>query len=1639
MEDLSSGLVSGGGPQPSPDNVVTCMSQSSADVIISESKNVVVQRLGIGSPIWNLTGSSSEGLSEEGVGMSTLGSQSLLSDAQLEAIGKAMSSDDMDQIFIVQNPYQSESMTSEGEDAEFGHVEEVYAGSKLSMQIDPFMNTSTTVEVSSTDESFNLTNLLGGEVSMATDQRSDVDTVAPVFSTVPTGDEADVSNNETKDTTCTGRRHMARRSSRLARNLNLKSEDSTDMESEKDERLTSKILSSRKEGVVKKRKEKQDEVHIQKMFKSIYKEKITGQKKDEGDDVEGMKKHRLKNQEQDAIRRQILQHGLRKVKDSSEVKDSMPKPKEKSAFSASVLKQEKHARPEKIHKAVKRRESSEEVVQQYIVTVRKDAKGQTKDVKVDVEKFDARILDVKGQINRKIKSDQVHATDQQAKKLSKDKLIPDTMNLRKRRESIDKVKQWKHDNNNDDQKVDSTSTKDQKQKLGIELEESAKMQVGQQREKRVCIKRRFSSHSEGLQFSDESEDAVEDDDEDDAVSWTSSDDPDRLWCICQKPHGNRFMISCDQCSEWFHGTCVGITKKESHQLEKWFCAHCKGKDKESKDNIEKEDKVASSRAGVNEKMAEFIKGMRKRKDSKSETPTSPTKKTSTPKHQSSKQCCANSACKRTAKQGTVYCSNECIIDHAKDSMRLIRHDRNRLGLKVKPESPGSSKSTHDSKGHGLQSIEHITVIERHTGRIRKGDSAPNDRNLMEWLTRHPTYEVVKPRARSHSAGSFYKKSSEEKLRESTKETTKAAPKEAPKPTPKESPKVTPKESPKSSSKETSKATPKKGKIEQPPKPPKPSEDQLRLSVRKAFLDAFLTRLSEAKDLPYDKSYVKKMCVKIEENLFKIHRDVSTKYKAKYRTLVFNIKDAKNKGLFRMILNKDLPAKKLVTMSSEELASKELSEWRERESKHALEMIKQEEELKKSTPMQLTKKTHKGEVEIEDEHYSALETTVIEKSPTKLKKGYSKEAEDADPLSTLLDDTTSQHRAHLFDSNCKICTGKMAPPKDDIAPVKKTKVVHRKSSEDRQNVLQSDSSYDEEILEKLVGMSKQKEDDKDDTEEEYDPLTTSFSPLSKPSERVDVSPPTPVLPKPTHIWKGSVFMPDVAKFNTAAYEVSGNHKHLSLNLGNTIHICGRIPKEAVWDYFKKLHMSSTTELVVIRLHVADENDKAGYIALYQYFHNRNRIGVVGSAKSPIKDMYILPLPSTEELPSSIGALSSPGLEKTRPHLLLGLIVRYKDSQPWASGHSSSSKIRPSRSAVSSSMSKRHSVDSFNPAALATNYQSRAVKEGPEEKRAKRSLSLPDSDWFMQGKQMEDPIVAEYTCADRSKLLEDVVEAYSPSQEEREAPYDPSDVLDDFPQPVVKNTPEPLVDTTEGSGKFNALLKNVAQTLPQIGAADTVPSEVKSNLLKTFDSDSSMTEQQQLLIRLTKQVEDAKKALLDKQIESLQSKINKTVSDAAEDEAYDPANVTSSHNTPTSGDASKTVMQASPDSTVTQPKYTYTPEYPAATASYKDPKLDLGEQPQKYSPSSVSSPILPLQRVSPAQPSKDQRDGNRYTQGKYTEYDHDNQRPPPPHRHPYDDYRGNPYRDQDYREGRDHWSRRDEYRGRQSGYRERSHYH
>ena len=60
------------------------------------------------------------------------------------------------------------------------------------------------------------------------------------------------------------------------------------------------------------------------------------------------------------------------------------------------------------------------------------------------------------------------------------------------------------------------------------------------------------------------------------VSEVHEDDTE-LYCTCRKPWQGRFMIMCDFCEEWYHGSCVNITPTEALDIVKYKCGTCKGR------------------------------------------------------------------------------------------------------------------------------------------------------------------------------------------------------------------------------------------------------------------------------------------------------------------------------------------------------------------------------------------------------------------------------------------------------------------------------------------------------------------------------------------------------------------------------------------------------------------------------------------------------------------------------------------------------------------------------------------------------------------------------------------------------------------------------------------------------------------------------------------------------------------------------------------------------------------------------------------------------------------------------------------------------------------------------------------------------
>ena len=45
------------------------------------------------------------------------------------------------------------------------------------------------------------------------------------------------------------------------------------------------------------------------------------------------------------------------------------------------------------------------------------------------------------------------------------------------------------------------------------------------------------------------------------------------YCICRRPYEG-FMIGCDNCEEWYHGPCVGVSQAQGTRIDKYVCVRC---------------------------------------------------------------------------------------------------------------------------------------------------------------------------------------------------------------------------------------------------------------------------------------------------------------------------------------------------------------------------------------------------------------------------------------------------------------------------------------------------------------------------------------------------------------------------------------------------------------------------------------------------------------------------------------------------------------------------------------------------------------------------------------------------------------------------------------------------------------------------------------------------------------------------------------------------------------------------------------------------------------------------------------------------------------------------------------------------------
>ncbi|XP_016974122.2 nucleolar protein dao-5 [Drosophila rhopaloa] len=55
-----------------------------------------------------------------------------------------------------------------------------------------------------------------------------------------------------------------------------------------------------------------------------------------------------------------------------------------------------------------------------------------------------------------------------------------------------------------------------------------------------------------------------------------------LYCLCRQSRADEFMICCDNCNEWYHGTCIGLSAEVGQSYDSFYCLRCRRRNRRLK-------------------------------------------------------------------------------------------------------------------------------------------------------------------------------------------------------------------------------------------------------------------------------------------------------------------------------------------------------------------------------------------------------------------------------------------------------------------------------------------------------------------------------------------------------------------------------------------------------------------------------------------------------------------------------------------------------------------------------------------------------------------------------------------------------------------------------------------------------------------------------------------------------------------------------------------------------------------------------------------------------------------------------------------------------------------------------------------------
>ncbi|XP_051956364.1 death-inducer obliterator 1 isoform X2 [Xyrauchen texanus] len=494
-------------------------------------------------------------------------------------------------------------------------------------------------------------------------------------------------------------------------------------------------------------------------------------------------------------------------------------------------------------------------------------------------------------------------------------------------------------------------------------------------------------------------------------------DQDAVCCICQQTRNNRSMICCDSCGEWCHTDCVGITEARDHFLQKsgklYMCPSC------SEDHITRKIKSTSritifhAEVNVEEKVKVIVEEKKQKMvDEKVALPN-----------------CIGPGCSNAALPESVYCGHQCIVQHAAAAMKNLSEPK----TETKPAEPTKSE-----KRSFLAKLFKVKISEK---AVQEETGSKQEVMKVESVCPAAVNDPEKPTSITSSGPAVDDKHTiEDRKVECNTDTSQSQPsvltldslppEKAPaappikKSTPGRARKTMP-GSPRlellrgtlsknpfpvtKKPSESIKHTDVRPAVDEPVEDPPSSPLQIRQNIRRSLTEILLQRLNASDGLNISESEVENLAVNMEKEMFNMCYTTGGEYKSKYQHLKISLKDPKNKELCHQVLKKDISPVKLIHLSQQNMKSVE--EWTD-------DSVFQRSLKKVQSPLS---------TDIEEPLPVCPETVVnVESKPAPSQSQTRKINSDVpDVISTMLKDTTPEHKRHLFDLNCRICTGQVS--------------------------------------------------------------------------------------------------------------------------------------------------------------------------------------------------------------------------------------------------------------------------------------------------------------------------------------------------------------------------------------------------------------------------------------------------------------------------------------------------------------------------------------------------------------------------------------------------------------------------------------